>query len=102
MTAIGLQLQFRLSRHLAGPVGIGLGIKLLAAPLAVLAVCRLVDMKGLAVGVSIVEAGMPPMVTAGALAAVAGMEAELAIALVGIGILCSFGSLPVLHWLVTL
>ncbi len=102
MTAIGLQLQFRLSRHLAVPVGIGLGIKLIAAPLAVLAVCRLADMKGLAVGVSILEAGMPPMMTAGALAAVAGMETELAIALVGIGILCSFGSLPVLHWLVRL
>lgn len=102
MTAIGLQLKFRLSRHLAGPVGIGLGIKMLAAPLAVLVVCRLIDMKGVPVGVTIMEAGMPPMVTAGALAAVAGMEAELAIALVGIGIICSFGSLPFLHWLATL
>ncbi len=102
MTAIGLQLRLRLPPHLAAPVGIGLGIKMLAAPLAVLVACRLVDMNGLAVGVSVVEAGMPPMVTAGALAVVAGMEAELAIALVGIGILCSFGSLPALFWLVSL
>ena len=45
---------------------------------------------------------MPPMVTAGALAVVAGMEAELAVALVGIGILCSLGSLPALYWLMRL
>lgn len=102
MTAIGLQLRLKLPRHLAVPIGVGLGIKMLAAPLAVLVACHLIDMKGMAASVSIMEAGMPPMVTAGALAAVAGMEAELAIALVGIGIICSFGSLPALYWLVNL
>ncbi len=99
MTAIGLQLQMRPSRHLAAPIGVGLGIKMLAAPLVVLLVCRLAGMNGMAVGVSVMEAGMPPMVTAGAVAVVAGMEAELAIALVGLGIVCSFGSLPALYWL---
>ncbi len=102
MTAIGLQLRMRPARHLAAPIGVGLGIKMLAAPLAVLLACRLAGMTGMAVGVSVLEAGMPPMVTAGALAVVAGMEAELAIALVGIGIVCSFGSLPVLYWLMRL
>ncbi len=99
MTAIGLQLRMRPSRHLAAPIGVGLGIKMLAAPLVVLLACRLAGMNGMAVGVSVMEAGMPPMVTAGALAVVAGMEAELAIALVGLGIVCSLGSLPALYWL---
>ncbi len=102
MTAIGIQLRMRPSRHLAGPIGVGLGIKMLAAPLAVLLACRLAGMNGMAVGVSVMEAGMPPMVTAGALAVVAGMEAELATALVGIGIVCSFCSLPALYWLMGL
>lgn len=102
MTAIGVQMRLSLPKHLAAPVGLGLLIKMLAAPLLVLAVCRLVHMEGLSVGVSVMEAGMPPMMTAGALAVVAGLEAELAIALVGIGIICSFGSLPALYWLVSL
>ncbi len=40
---------------------------------------------------------MPPMVTAAAMAAIAGMEAELAVALVGVGIIFSFGTLPFLY-----
>jgi hypothetical protein len=39
------------------------------------------------------------MVTAGALAVVAGMERELAIALVGIGIIVSFATLPIIFYL---
>jgi predicted permease len=42
---------------------------------------------------------MPPMVTAAALAVVAGMESELAIALVGIGIIFSFATLPIIYFL---
>ena len=38
-----------------------------------LLVCRLIGITGLAVNVSIMEAGMLPMVTAGAMAAIAGM-----------------------------
>ena len=32
------------------------------------------------------EAGMPPMVTAAAMAVIAGMESELSVALVGVGV----------------
>jgi hypothetical protein len=56
-------------------------------------------MNGLAVDIAVFEAGMPPMVTAGALAVVAGMESELAIALVGVGIIASFATLPILYFL---
>lgn len=99
MTAIGFQLNFRLAPALRGPLCFGLGLKLLLAPLAALAICRLLGLQGQAVDVSIMEAGMPPMVTAGALAVVAGMDAELSTALVGLGLLLAFGTLPLLYWL---
>lgn len=99
MTAIGLQLRWRLERSVIAPLSCGLLIKLLLAPLAALTACRLLGLSGLAVDVAVLEAGMPPMVTAGALAVIAGMESELAIALVGIGIICSFATLPLIYCL---
>jgi predicted permease len=99
MTAIGLQLRWRLERSVLGPLSYGLLIKLLITPLAALAVCRMLGMTGLPVDISVFEAGMPPMVTAAALAVVAGMESELAIALVGIGIIFSFATLPIIYFL---
>jgi predicted permease len=99
MTAIGFQLQLKVPRRFLAPLGFGLVIKLIAAPLVVLWVCRLLGIAGLSVNVSIMEAGMPPMVTAAAMAAIASMEAELAVALVGVGIVLSFGTLPLLNLL---
>jgi len=99
MTAIGLQLRWRLDRSVIGPLSYGLLIKLLIAPVAALVVCRLFGLTGLPVDISVFEAGMPPMVTAAALAVVAGMESELAIALVGIGIIFAFATLPIVYFL---
>jgi len=42
---------------------------------------------------------MPPMVVASAMAVIAGMEAELAVALVGAGIVLSFCTIPLFYWL---
>jgi len=99
MTAIGLQLRWRLERSVFAPLSCGLLIKLLVAPIAALTVCRLLGMNGLSVDIAVFEAGMPPMVTAGALAVIAGMESELAVALVGIGIISSFLTLPIIYLL---
>jgi malate permease and related proteins len=99
MTAIGFQLRLRLPSRVISPLGFGLAVKLLAAPLTVLAACHLAGLSGRGVNVSIIEAGMPPMVMAGALAVVAGMDAELAVAMVGVGIVLSFATLPLLYWL---
>ncbi|HKJ04543.1 MAG TPA: AEC family transporter [Geopsychrobacteraceae bacterium] len=99
MTAIGLQLRWRLQPSIIVPLSCGLLIKLLLAPIAALGIFRLLGMHGLPVDITIFEAGMPPMVTAGALAVVAGMESELAVALVGIGIIFSFATLPIVYYL---
>jgi malate permease and related proteins len=99
MAAIGFQLTVRQRSCVLAPLGFGLSVKLLAAPLASLLVCRLCGLTGMAVDVSIFEAGMPPMVTAGALAVIAGMDGELAVALVGLGIVAAFGTLPLVYFL---
>jgi len=50
--------------------------------------------------VGVLESAMPPMITAGAVAAAAKLEPELAAALVGFGIVLSFVSMPLLlGWL---
>ena len=102
MTAIGFQLTLRLRPTTLAPLGGGLAVKLVIAPLAALLLCRLLGLHGLAVDVAVFEAGMPPMVTASALAVAAGMEAELAVALAGLGIPLAFLSLPLLYWLIGL
>lgn len=99
MTAIGFQLKLRMQRKILLPLGYGLGVKLVVAPLVALAVCLLFGARGLAMEVSVIEAAMPPMVTAAALAVVAGMDAELSAALVGMGIILCFGTLPLLYFL---
>jgi len=99
MTAIGLQLRWRLERTVLGPLSCGLLIKLLIAPLAALAVFRFLGLTGLPADIAVFEAGMPPMVTASALAVVAGMESELAIALVGIGMIFAFATLTFIYLL---
>ena len=102
MTAIGLQIRLRMPRRVLGPLAFGLSLKLAVAPLIALMVCRSAGVAGMVVDVSILEAAMPPMVTAGALAVVAGMEADLAVAMIGIGIILSFGTLPAIYWLTRL
>ena len=100
MTAIGLQLRLRVPPKVVAPLGFGLAVKLIVAPLSALLVCRLLGLGGMVVDVSILEAAMPPMVIAGALAVIAGLDADLAVALIGIGIVLSFGTLPAIFWLV--
>ncbi len=78
------------------PFGVGLLLKLVAAPLCALFCCRIFGWQSLAAKVSVFEAGMPPMVTAAALASLAGLAPEFTAALVGYGILFSFVTLPVL------
>jgi predicted permease len=97
MIAVGFQLTLRLSREVTSQLFIGLSIKLVAAPVAALSLCKILGLEGKAVQVSIFEAGMPPMVSAGALAILANLSPALTAALVGIGIVLSFATLPVLY-----
>lgn len=97
MMAMGFQLKIRLSSGVLRPLGFGLAVKLIIAPLSALFACQLLNLDGLAADITVFEAGMPPMVTAGALAITAGIVPELAAALVSLGMVMAFVSLPILH-----
>jgi len=97
MIAVGFQLSLRLSRDDVSALGAGLGLKLVVAPLLALLLCRVAGLDGEPVQVSIFEAGMPPMITAGALAISANLVPRLSAALVGFGIVASFVTLPLLY-----
>ena len=99
MIAVGFQLTLQLDRKIISQLCIGLSIKLVAAPVTALFLCKTVGLEGEAVQVSIFEAGMPPMVSAGALAILANLSPALTAALVGIGIVLSFATLPMLYQL---
>ncbi len=93
MIAVGFQLQLKLGREVGLPLLSGLTIKLLLAPLVALLLCRIAGLDDEAVRVSIFEAAMPPMISAGALAILADLEPPLASALVGLGMIISFATL---------
>lgn len=99
MLAIGLRLRLP-ERASLGPLLGGLGLRMVAVPAVVLAVAVLVGADGLAWETTVLESGMPPMVTAGVVATAAGLDERLATALVGGGILVALVSLPVLAALV--
>jgi len=100
MTAVGFQLRLRLSPTVLRPLGFGLAGKLVAAPLVALLACRLLGLDSLGANVAVFEAGMPPMVTAGALAMAAGLLPELAAALVSLGMALAFFTLPLLYGII--
>ncbi len=96
MFAIGLQLKIKLPQGQVLPFCCGLSIKLLVAPFAALLLCHFAGLEGPAARIAVFQAGMPPMVTAGAMAMSAGFAPRLTAALVGWGILFSFVTLYLL------
>ncbi|HEX3594450.1 MAG TPA: AEC family transporter [Polyangiaceae bacterium] len=93
MFAVGLAMKLRMPRDPAAFVT-GLSTKMLVAPLLVLGACRLLGLRGVPVRVAVLESAMPPMITAGALATMAGLAPELTSALVGYGVLLALVTLP--------
>jgi hypothetical protein len=96
MVSVGLQWRMRGEAPL-GPLSAGLAYKLLLAPLAIWIGYRYWLNAPLLLQVSVMEAGMPPMVTAAMVAAQYKLEPELANALVGWGLLLAAVTLPVWH-----
>ena len=99
MLAVGLNFSLVPPAGQISPLMLGLGIKMFLAPLIALGLAQwLLDRPALQVVA--LEAAMPPMVTAAALAANAKLAPKLAAAMAGFGILLSMLWLPLLfHWL---
>lgn len=100
MIAVGFNLDFSQTLQHRGALVLALGYKLLLMPLIALLLCLGLNLplSDKAVQVSIIEAAMPPMISAGAIAISAGLAPRFVTALIGIGLLCSFISLPLWFW----
>lgn len=97
MVAVGFQFRLRLPEGAWTPLTLALGFKLLLSPLIAWGVVNLAGWSGPPAEVAVFEAGMAPMITAGAVAIAAGLAPELIAAIVGLGILCSFPTLTLVH-----
>lgn len=95
---VGLTIRLRVARDRA-PLAFGLFAKMIVLPAAAYAIARVAGLPRDATAVVVFESAMPAMISAGALAAVAGFAPELCAALVGYGILASFVTLPLVAWL---
>jgi len=93
MCAVGLTLRLRPPRE---PLAFALGLstKMVLFPFLVYVACAAAGTHGAAARVAILESAMPSMITAGALATMAGLAPELAAALVGYGVLLALATLP--------
>lgn len=100
LLAVGLQLQLRLDKDEIKPFTLSLFIKLIAAPVIAFAAAKFFGWNSEASKVSILEAGMAPMITAGAMASMAGLAPKLSSAIVGYGIVISFLTTYVIYILV--
>jgi predicted permease len=100
LVAIGFQMRLRMPTSELLPFAAGLTLRLLITPLIFILACRVFGLTGPAIQVSLFETAMPSMVTAGALASIAGLEPRLTSALVGYGILVSFVTLPFIYHLI--
>ncbi|MBY8965691.1 AEC family transporter [Algiphilus sp.] len=97
--SVGLQLKLRMRSEDASRVVGGLMWKLLLAPLMVLALTLWIAPDATVAAVTVMQAGMAPMITAGILAQQYGLAPVLANRVVGYGIVLSLASVPLIHWM---
>ncbi|MDR0184837.1 AEC family transporter [Lysobacter arvi] len=94
MLTIGLSVRFALPRDELKPLAVGLLLKLAIMPALAWSLVPLLNLHGPMARVTVLEAAMPSMVTAGALAIAHGLAPRLAAAMVGYGLLLSLATLP--------
>lgn len=94
MVSIGLRLAGRRLQTPTAPVAFGLAVRLAFMPALVLAAAALFNGSGPAWDASVLEAGMPPMVTAGIVATAAGLDDDTVVSMVGIGLVLALATVP--------
>ncbi|AWL12359.1 hypothetical protein HMF8227_01889 [Saliniradius amylolyticus] len=98
MIAVGFQFQLKLDNKQGRPLLFALITKLLVVPAIALAVVWPLDVSPLLAQVTVFEAAMPVMVTAGAVAIGANLAPRFVATLVGGSILLSLATLPLWYW----
>ncbi|MGE0155616.1 MAG: AEC family transporter [Geobacter sp.] len=95
LASVGFQLRFTSLTGLRTRLALGLGYKMLLGPLLIAAVyLGLLGLRGTAIQVTIFEAAMAPMITAGIIAMDHDLDPQLVTMMLGIGIPLSFATLP--------
>ena len=92
--SVGLQIKFHLGERQLPPLLLGLGWKLLLAPIAALVLGMTAGVGGLTLTVGVLQAGMAPMISAAILADEYKLEPSLANTLLGAGIVLSLITIP--------
>ncbi|MFC3031295.1 AEC family transporter [Pseudoalteromonas fenneropenaei] len=98
MIAVGFQFRFRLDAAEVKPLLFALPVKLLLMPLIALAILMCFEVSPLVFKVTVFEAAMPVMISAGAIAIAAGLAPKMVSSLVAIGLVMSFVTLPMWAW----
>ncbi|MBG0789793.1 MAG: AEC family transporter [Desulfovibrionaceae bacterium] len=102
LLSVGLTLRFGAIRSHARDLLLGIGFKLVLAPLVIYALyLHVLGATDMAARVTVFESAMGPMVTGGIIAMAYGTRPSLAAAMLGVGIPLSFLTLPVWHRLLT-
>ncbi|WP_166838046.1 AEC family transporter [Rheinheimera pleomorphica] len=99
MVAVGFALTVKFSKAEISPLLSALGIKLVMMPALAAALWFSLGYSGVAVDISIFQAAMPPMISAGAIAIMAGLAPRLVSGIIGLGILTGLLTLPLVSWL---
>lgn len=99
MLSVGLQLRLHALREQRRELCLGLCYKLLVCPAIVLAVVLTREGHfGMAGHVSLIEAAMPPMISAGIIATQADLNPHLVATLIGVGIPIGWVVAPLWSW----
>lgn len=100
LLSVGLQLRLGQIAEHGRNLALGLGFKLLLAPLAIcLLYVHLLGAHGQAIEVTLFEAAMPPMITASIIASEHDLDPPLAALMVAVGLLVSFVTLTGWWWI---
>ena len=99
MIAVGFQMKYKIPKRILLPLGVGLWTKLIIIPLFSYLLITFVGSDSVAAKTSVLQSGMPPLITSGAIAINANLEKELCASLVGYGLIFSFISLNIIKYL---
>lgn len=100
--SVGMQLRLRLPRNELSAMCWGLSWKLMLAPAVIWLCASQLNITGDAADVAILQSAMGPMVTGGILAQQYGLASTLASRILGIGVLLSLVSVPLIDMLLRL
>lgn len=93
--SVGLQFQLHLGKGQLAAIGLGLGWKLILAPIIVYAAGAALGVHGLVLTIATLQSAMAPMISAAILADQNNLEPALANTVLGAGILLSFLTVPI-------